>query len=106
MSLGPGAPAARRRFCGRGGAERDWRRAIRASEVEARLKQDKEQPSRRLRRASTIRAPLRYNESKRYGQAIKASGQPALFLVRFDYGGFARCMPSRWRLGIDVAMSG
>jgi alanine-glyoxylate transaminase / serine-glyoxylate transaminase / serine-pyruvate transaminase len=83
----------------------DWRRAIRASEVEARLKQDKDHTIKAIVAVQVDTASGAYNDIEAIGKAIKASGHPALFMV--DTVASLGCMPfemDAW--GIDVAMSG
>ncbi len=83
----------------------DWRRAIRASEVEARLKQDKDHSIKAIVAVQVDTASGAYNDIEAIGKAIKASGHPALFMV--DAVASLGCMPfemDAW--GIDVAMSG
>jgi len=83
----------------------DWRRAVRPSDVEARLREDK---------AGTIKAILVahidtssgvVNDIEAIGKAIKAAGHDALFMV--DAVASLACVPfemDAW--GVDVAMSG
>jgi len=83
----------------------DWCRAVRPSEVEARLREDK---------AGTIKAILVahidtssgvVNDIEAIGKAIKAAGHDALFMV--DAVASLGCVPfemDAW--GVDVAMSG
>jgi len=83
----------------------DWRRAVRPSDVEARLREDK---------AGTIKAILVahidtssgvVNDIEAIGRAIKAAGHDALFMV--DAVASLACVPfemDAW--GVDVAMSG
>src|SRR5438876_2492912 len=83
----------------------DWRRAIRAAEVEARLRQDKEHKIKAILAVQVDTASGAYNDVEAIGKAIKASGHPALFMV--DTVASLGCMPfemDAW--GIDVAMSG
>ena len=83
----------------------DWRRAIRAAEVEARLRQDKDHTIKAIVAVQVDTASGAYNDVEAIGKAIKASGHPALFMV--DTVASLGCMPfemDKW--GIDVAMSG
>jgi alanine-glyoxylate transaminase/serine-glyoxylate transaminase/serine-pyruvate transaminase len=83
----------------------DWRRAIRASEVEARLRQDKDHKIKAILAVQVDTASGAYNEIEAIGKAIRAAGHPALFMV--DAVASLGCMPfemDAW--GIDVAMSG
>ena len=83
----------------------DWRRAIRASEVEARLKQDKDHTIKAIVAVQVDTASGAYNDIEAIGKAIKSTGHPALFMV--DTVASLGCMPfemDKW--GIDVAMSG
>jgi alanine-glyoxylate transaminase/serine-glyoxylate transaminase/serine-pyruvate transaminase len=83
----------------------DWRRAVRPAEVEARLRQDKEHRIKAILAVQVDTASGAYNDIEAIGKAIKASGQPALFMV--DAVASLGCMPfemDAW--GIDVAMSG
>jgi len=83
----------------------DWRRAIRPSEVEARLRADKEHSIKAILAAQVDTASGAWNDIEAIGKAIRASGHPALFMV--DAVASLGCMPfemDAW--GIDVAMSG
>src|SRR3979409_2206274 len=83
----------------------DWRRAIRAGEVEARLRADKEHKIKAMLAVQVDTASGACNDIEAIGKAIKASGHPALFMV--DTVASLGCMPfemDQW--GIDVAMSG
>src|SRR6202171_6860720 len=83
----------------------DWRRAIRAAEVEARLRQDKDHAIKAILAVQVDTASGAYNDIEAIGKAIKATGHPALFMV--DAVASLGCMPfemDAW--GIDVAMSG
>src|SRR5712675_1500129 len=83
----------------------DWRRAIRASEVEARLKQDKDHSIKAIVAVQVDTASGAYNDIEAIGKAIKGCGHPALFMV--DTVASLGCMPfemDAW--GVDVAMSG
>src|SRR5664279_4354492 len=82
----------------------DWRRAIRPSEVEARLRQDKDHSIKAILAVQVDTASGAYNDIEAIGKAIKAAGHPALFMV--DAVASLGCMPfemDAW--GIDVAMS-
>lgn len=83
----------------------DWRRAVRAGEVEARLRQDKDHTIKAVVVVQVDTASGAYNDIEAIGKAIKASGHPALFMV--DTVASLGCMPfemDKW--GVDVAMSG
>jgi len=83
----------------------DWRRAIRAREVEARLRQDKDHKIKAILAVQVDTASGAYNDIEAIGKAIRAAGHPALFMV--DAVASLGCMPfemDAW--GIDVAMSG
>ncbi len=83
----------------------DWRRAIRPSEVEARLRQDKDHSIKAIVAVQVDTASGAYNDIEAIGKAIKSSGHPALFMV--DTVASLGCMPfemDKW--GVDVAMSG
>jgi alanine-glyoxylate transaminase/serine-glyoxylate transaminase/serine-pyruvate transaminase len=83
----------------------DWRRAVRPAEVEARLRLDKEHTIKAILTVQVDTASGAINDIAAIGQAIKASGHPALFIV--DAVASLGCMPfemDAW--GIDVAMSG
>src|SRR5580692_1978375 len=83
----------------------DWRRAVRAAEVEARLRQDKQHTIKAILVVQVDTASGAYNDIEAIGKTIKATGHPALFLV--DTVASLGCMPfemDAW--GIDVAMSG
>src|SRR5580692_1459679 len=83
----------------------DWRRAIRAGEVEARLRQDKEHKIKAILVAQIDTASGVVNDIQAIGKAVKAAGHPALYMV--DAVASLACMPFEmdgW--GIDVAMSG
>lgn len=81
-----------------------WDRAVRPAEVEARLRQDKE---RRIKAVLTVQIDTAsgvVNDIPAIGQAIRAAGHDALFMV--DAVASLGCMPFNmddW--GIDVAMS-
>ncbi len=84
----------------------DWRRAIRAAEVEARLQAGQgahHQGDRR--RAGRHRLGRRATTSRRSARRSRRRGHPALFMV--DTVASLGCMPfemDKW--GVDVAMSG
>jgi alanine-glyoxylate transaminase / serine-glyoxylate transaminase / serine-pyruvate transaminase len=83
----------------------DWRRAVRPAEVEARLRMDKDHTIKAIFVVQIDTASGAVNDIAAIGQAIKASGHPALFVV--DAVASLGCMPfemDAW--GIDVAMSG
>jgi alanine-glyoxylate transaminase / serine-glyoxylate transaminase / serine-pyruvate transaminase len=83
----------------------DWRRAIRASEVEARLRQDQDHTIKAIVAVQVDTASGAYNDIEAIGKAIRSTGHPALFMV--DTVASLGCMPfemDAW--GIDVAMSG
>jgi alanine-glyoxylate transaminase / serine-glyoxylate transaminase / serine-pyruvate transaminase len=83
----------------------DWRRAVRAEEVEARLRADKDHSIKAILAVQVDTASGAYNDIEAIGKAVKASGHPALFMV--DTVASLGCMPfemDKW--GIDVAMSG
>jgi alanine-glyoxylate transaminase/serine-glyoxylate transaminase/serine-pyruvate transaminase len=83
----------------------DWRRAVRPAEVEARLRLDKEHKIKAILVVQVDTASGAFNDISAIGQAIKAAGHPALFIV--DAVASLGCMPfemDAW--GIDVAMSG
>src|ERR1700678_295188 len=83
----------------------DWRRAVRAAEVEARLRQDKAHSIKAILAVQVDTASGAFNDIEAIGKAIKAAGHPALFMV--DAVASLGCMPfemDAW--GIDVAMSG
>jgi alanine-glyoxylate transaminase/serine-glyoxylate transaminase/serine-pyruvate transaminase len=83
----------------------DWRRAIRPSEVEARLREDKEHRIKAIVAVQVDTASGAYNDIEAIGKAIKAAGHPALFMV--DTVASLGCMPyemDKW--GVDVTMSG
>ncbi|MBB1091154.1 aminotransferase class V-fold PLP-dependent enzyme [Rhodopseudomonas palustris] len=82
-----------------------WRHAVRASEVEERLRRDKEHSIKAIVVVQVDTASSAYNDLEAIGRAIKAAGHPALFMV--DAVASLGCMPfemDAW--GIDVAMSG
>src|SRR3954454_14358305 len=83
----------------------DWRRAVRPAEVEARLRQDKDHTIKAILGVQVDTASGAYNDIEAIGKAIKASGNPALYMV--DTVASLGCMPfemDAW--GVDVAMSG
>src|ERR1043165_6994385 len=83
----------------------DWRRAVRPSEVEERLRRDKEHTIKAVVVVQVDTASGVQNEIEAIGKAIKAAGHPALYMV--DTVASLGCMPfemDKW--GIDVAMSG
>jgi alanine-glyoxylate transaminase / serine-glyoxylate transaminase / serine-pyruvate transaminase len=83
----------------------DWRRAVRPSEVEARLRQDKDHKIKAILAVQVDTASGAYNDIEAIGKAIKSAGHPALFMV--DAVASLGCMPfemDAW--GVDVAMSG
>jgi alanine-glyoxylate transaminase / serine-glyoxylate transaminase / serine-pyruvate transaminase len=83
----------------------DWRRAVRPSEVEARLKLDKDHRIKAILAVQVDTASGAVNDIEAIGKAIKAAGHPALFMV--DAVASLGCMPfemDAW--GVDVAMSG
>jgi alanine-glyoxylate transaminase/serine-glyoxylate transaminase/serine-pyruvate transaminase len=83
----------------------DWRRAVRPSEVEARLRKDKDHTIKAILAVQIDTASGAINDIEAIGKAIKAAGHPALFMV--DAVASLGCMPFEmdgW--GIDVAMSG
>src|SRR4051812_4052 len=82
----------------------DWRRAVRPAEVEHRLRQDKAHAIKAILTVQVDTASGACNDIEAIGQAIKATGHPALFIV--DAVASLGCMPFEmddW--GIDVAMS-
>jgi alanine-glyoxylate transaminase/serine-glyoxylate transaminase/serine-pyruvate transaminase len=83
----------------------DWRRAVKADEVEARLRKDEAHEIKAILIAQVDTASGVVNDIEAIGKAVKASGHPALFMV--DAVASLGCMPFEmdgW--GIDVAMSG
>jgi len=83
----------------------DWRRAVRPAEIEARLRQDKDHTIKAILGVQVDTASGVINDIEAIGQAIKAAGHPALFMV--DAVASLGCMPfemDAW--GIDVAMCG
>ena len=83
----------------------DWRRAVRPSEVEARLRQDRDHTIKAILAVQVDTASGAYNDIEAIGKAIKAAGHPALFMV--DAVASLACMPfemDAW--GVDIAMSG
>src|ERR1044071_3300938 len=83
----------------------DWRRAVRSDEVEARLRQDKAHKIKAVLIAQVDTASGVWNDIEAIGNAIKAAGHPAVYMV--DTVASLGCMPfemDAW--GVDVAMSG
>jgi len=83
----------------------DWRRAVKANEVEARLRADKKHEIKAILVAQVDTASGVVNDIAAIGKAVKAAGHPALYMV--DAVASLGCMPfemDKW--GIDVAMSG
>jgi alanine-glyoxylate transaminase/serine-glyoxylate transaminase/serine-pyruvate transaminase len=83
----------------------DWRRSIRPTEVEARLRLDTDHKVKAILAVQVDTASGACNDIEAIGKAIKAAGHPALFMV--DAVASLGCMPfemDAW--GIDVAMSG
>jgi alanine-glyoxylate transaminase/serine-glyoxylate transaminase/serine-pyruvate transaminase len=83
----------------------DWRRSIRPSEVEARLRLDTDRKIKAILAVQVDTASGAFNDIEAIGKAIKTAGHPALFMV--DAVASLGCMPfemDAW--GIDVAMSG
>ena len=83
----------------------DWRRAVRPAEVEARLRSDKAHTIKAILTVQVDTASGAFNDIAAIGQAIKAAGHPALYMV--DTVASLGCMPfemDAW--GVDVAMSG
>jgi alanine-glyoxylate transaminase / serine-glyoxylate transaminase / serine-pyruvate transaminase len=83
----------------------DWRRAVRPDEVEARLRADKDHEIKAILVAQIDTASGVVNDIQAIGNAVKAAGHPALYMV--DAVASLACMPfemDKW--GIDVAMSG
>ncbi|MET0443721.1 MAG: aminotransferase class V-fold PLP-dependent enzyme [Pseudorhodoplanes sp.] len=83
----------------------DWNRAIRPAEVEALLREDSEHRIKAVLAVQVDTASGAINDIQAIGQAIRAAGHPALFMV--DAVASLGCMPfemDAW--GIDVAMSG
>jgi alanine-glyoxylate transaminase/serine-glyoxylate transaminase/serine-pyruvate transaminase len=83
----------------------DWRRSIRPTEVEARLRLDTDHQIKAILAVQVDTASGAFNDIEAIGKAIKAAGHPALFMV--DAVASLGCMPfemDAW--GIDVAMSG
>ncbi|MBC5765420.1 pyridoxal-phosphate-dependent aminotransferase family protein [Ramlibacter albus] len=82
----------------------DWSRAVRAEEVEARLRADRGHTIKAVLLAHVDTASGAMNDVPAIGKAIRASGHPALYVV--DAVASLACMPfemDKW--GIDVAMS-
>src|ERR1700710_318774 len=83
----------------------DWRRSIRPTEVEARLRLDTDHQIKGILGGGGETASGAFNDIEAIGKAIKATGHPALFMV--DAVASLGCMPFEmddW--GIDVAMCG
>ena len=83
----------------------DMRRAVRPAEVEARLKADKDGTIKAILVAQIDTASGVVNDIPAIGQAIRAAGHDALYMV--DAVASLACMPfdmDAW--GIDVAISG
>src|SRR6201997_3209602 len=59
----------------------DWRRAVRAEEVEARLRKDKDHTIKAIVVAQVDTASGVVNDIEAIGKAIKKSGHPALYMV-------------------------
>ncbi len=83
----------------------DWRRAVRADEVEARLRADKAHEIKAVLVVQIDTASGAANDIEAIGKAIRAAGHPALFMV--DAVASLGTVPfemDAW--GIDVAVSG
>jgi alanine-glyoxylate transaminase/serine-glyoxylate transaminase/serine-pyruvate transaminase len=83
----------------------DWRRAVRAEEVEQRLRKDKEHAIKAIVVAQIDTASGVHNDIEAIGKAIRRSGHPALYMV--DAVASLGCTTfemDAW--GVDVAMSG
>ncbi|WP_420134903.1 pyridoxal-phosphate-dependent aminotransferase family protein [Rhodopseudomonas sp.] len=83
----------------------DWRRAVNPAEVEERLRRDTDHSIKAIVVVQVDTASSAVNDLEGIGQAIRAAGHPALFMV--DTVASLGCMPfemDAW--GIDVAMSG
>ncbi|UPK34496.1 aminotransferase class V-fold PLP-dependent enzyme [Bradyrhizobium sp. 186] len=83
----------------------DWTRAVRASEVEALLRADKDHTIKAILVTQVDTASGVVNDIEKIGKTIRAAGHPALYMV--DAVASLGCMPfemDKW--GIDVAMSG
>jgi alanine-glyoxylate transaminase / serine-glyoxylate transaminase / serine-pyruvate transaminase len=83
----------------------DWRRAVRAAEVEDRLRRDIDHTIKAVLVVQVDTASSAYNDIEAIGKAIRAARHPALYLV--DAVASLGCVPfemDAW--GIDVAMSG
>ena len=83
----------------------DYRRAVRPEAVEARLRQDGKAEIKAILVAQIDTASGVVNDIKAIGEAIRAAGHPALFMV--DTVASLGCMPfemDAW--GVDVAMAG
>jgi len=82
----------------------EWTRAVRPAEVEARLRADSEHSIKAILVAHIDTASGVINDVKAIGEAIRAAGHPALYIV--DAVASLACVPfemDAW--GIDVAMS-
>src|SRR5258707_14331625 len=79
----------------------DWRRAIRPSEVEERLRQDKDHKIKAILAVQVDTASGAYNDIEAIGKAIKAAGHPALFMV--DAVASSPACPSRWTRGASTS---
>ncbi len=83
----------------------DWRRAVRADEVEARLRADKAHEIKAVLVVQIDTASGAANDVEAIGKAIRAAGHPALFMV--DVVASLGTVPfemDAW--GVDVAVSG
>ena len=82
----------------------DWSRAVQPAQVEARLRADREHTIKAILVAHVDTASGAMNDVQAIGQAIRAAGHPALYVV--DAVASLGCVPfemDAW--GIDVAMS-
>lgn len=82
----------------------DWRRGVRPDEVEERLRRDIKHEIKAVLVVQVDTASSVYNDIAAIGQAIKAAGHPALYMV--DVVASLGCMPfemDAW--GVDLAMS-
>jgi len=68
-----------------------WRHAVRPSQVEERLRRDKEHSIKAIVVVQVDTASSAYNDLEAIGHAIKAAGHPALFMV--DAVASLGCMP-------------
>lgn len=83
----------------------DWTRAVRASELEARLRADKDHTIKAVLVTQVDTASGVVNDIEKIGKAVRAAGHPAQYMV--DAVASLGCMPfemDKW--DIDVAMSG